>query len=178
MRYTPILSSLFLIALAGCETAEITTPPISVRPTNPSAAVGIDVYAQARARGNPVPRFRGQETIEIRTQGKTSESFGEISGLPCSLDSGLYTASFTTPANINVPDYGPNSPAIFVRCTHPDGRSGSTTVNSYNFTAQQRSNAAIGTGVLGAIVIGAVNAASTDNETDEFKYPNITVQIK
>lgn len=136
------------------------------------------MYAQARARGNPVPRFRGQEIVQIRTQGKTSDGFGEISGVPCSLDSGLYTANFTTPANVIVPDYGPNSPAIFVRCSHPDGRSGSATVNVYNFTAQQRSNAAIGTGVLGAIVIGAVNAASTDNETDEFKYPNIFVQIK
>lgn len=167
-----------MIALAGCETAEITTPPISVQPKTPSQAVGIDVYARARAQGNPVPRFRGQETVQVRTQGKTSNGFGEITGIECLLDSGLYSARFQTPANINVPDYGPNSPALFVRCTHPDGRSGSATVNIYNFTSQQRSAAAVGTGVLGAIVIGAVNAASTDNETDEFKYPNITVQLK
>jgi len=174
------LPALALIALTACEMADVTTPPIMVTSKNPAGAVGIDVYARDRARGNPVPRFRGQETVNIRTRG-TGESGGgnaEISGVPCELDAGLYSARFTTPANVVVPDYGPNSPAIFVRCTHPDGRSGSVTVDAFNFTAAQRSNSAIGTGLLGAIVIGAVNAAALDTERDEFKYPAINVRLK
>ncbi|WP_226782084.1 hypothetical protein [Oceaniglobus trochenteri] len=174
------LIALALLSLAACEAADVTTPPIMVTPKNPAGAVGIDVYARDRARGNPVPRFRGQETVNVRTrgQGETGGGNVEISGVPCMLDAGLYTASFTTPANVVVPDYGPNSPAIFVRCTHPDGRAGSATVSAFNFSSSQRQNAAIGTGVLGAIVIGAVNAANTNPETDEFKYPAISVRLK
>ena len=89
----------------------------------------------------------------------------------------MYTAAFTTPANLIVPDYGPNSPAIFVRCTHED-QSGSATINAFNATTQQRmSNAAAG-GLLGVIIVGAVTAAKVDNEKDEFKYPALTVQLK
>ncbi|UWQ18872.1 hypothetical protein [Jannaschia sp. M317] len=179
MRYAKLLP-LVGVFLAGCEMADIDTPPIMVTPKVASNAVGIDVYARPRAQGNPVPRFRGQETIPVRTRGKgpKGSANAELTGVPCTLDAGVYSARFQTPANLIVPDYGPNSPAIFVRCEHPDGRSGSTTVSPYNFTAAQRSNSAVGTGLLGAIVIGAVNAAARDDEKDEFKYPTITVNLK
>lgn len=171
--------TLLLVAglVAACEQAEVTTPPVTIVPKNAADAVGVDVYARARARGNPVPRFRGQETVQVRTRGKGENGPTELTGVPCTLDSGLYTARFQTPANVVVPDYGPNSPALFVRCVHGE-QSGSMTVNAINYTAQQRQSAAIGTGVLGAIIIGAVAAANTDNDKDEFKYPPITVQLK
>lgn len=166
------------ILLAACSQAEITSPPIVVTPTNAANAAGLDVYAGPRRRGNPVPSFRGQETLPIRTSGVASDGARkELSGVPCTLDSGVYTAAFTTPANLIVPDYGPNSPAIFVRCTHED-QSGSATINAFNATTQQRmSNAAAG-GLLGVIIVGAVTAAKVDNEKDEFKYPALTVQLK
>ncbi len=167
-----------VISLSGCAAMEITTPPVMITPTVASNAVGLDVYARDRSRGNPVPRFRGQITVAIRTQGKTSDgSFGEISGVPCTVDAGVYKASLFTPANLIVPDYGPNSPAIFVRCILTD-RSGSATVSAYNLTASQRGSAAYGTGILGAIIIGAVSAANRDDEADTFTYPAITVQLK
>ena len=52
------------------------------------------------------------------------------------------------------------------------------TVNAVNVTAQQRQNAAIGTGLIGAIVIGAVAAAKNDPANDEFAYPNISIQMR
>ncbi|WP_099824278.1 hypothetical protein [Oceaniglobus indicus] len=165
--------------LAACVGAEVTTPPVNITPKVQADAVGLDVYARPRAQGNPVPRFRGQETLTIRTRGKGEKGGNtEISGLACTLDSGIYTARFQTPANVIVPNYGPNSPAVFVRCMHPDGRSGSTTVSPYNFTAAQRSNNAVGAGVLGALVVGAINAASINPEKDEFKYYPVTVNVK
>lgn len=167
------------LPLLACEGAEITTPPVMITAKNPAGAVGIDVYARARARGNPVPRFRGQDTLNIRTRGKTADGgFAEITGISCTLNAGLYTAKFQTPANVVVPDYGPNSPALFTRCVHPDGRSGSATVNAYNFTAQQRNAGAAGGGILGAIIIGAVAAAPIDPERDEFRYPPISIRLK
>lgn len=178
MRNFTATALLSALALAACAPAEITSPPISVTPKNASDAVGIDVYAGPRRRGNPVPAFRGQETLAIRSSGIASDGQRkEISGVPCSLDAGVYAAKFTTPANLIVPDYGPNSPALFVRCEHQD-QSGSVTANAFNATTQQRmSNAAAG-GILGVIVIGAVTAAKVDNTKDEFKYPPVTVQMR
>lgn len=166
------------MALLGCAQAEITQPPISVTPNVARDAVGIDVYARPRSAGNPVPAFRGQNTVQIRTHGQLNDGgFGEISGVPCLLDSGVYKATFTTPANLIVPDYGPNSPAVFVRCTR-DATSGSVTANAVNMTAQQRSASAAGTGLLGAIIIGAVNEANRDNLNDDFGYNPMIVQLR
>ena len=167
-----------VLILAGCEQAEITQPPIMVVPTDRAGSSGIDVYARDRARGNPVPVVRGQDNVPIRTFGNLDGAgYAEIEGIQCNLDSGLYSVSFVTPANIAVPDYGSNSPAIFVRCVN-GATSGSITVEAYNVTSTQRHNSAIGTGLLGAIVIGAVAAANVDNSNDKFGYPPVVVQIR
>ncbi|MFQ6553592.1 hypothetical protein AAD018_014740 [Aestuariibius insulae] len=172
------LAAAAVLVLAGCEGAEITQPPITVTPKNPSAAVGLDVYGRARAQGSPVPRFRGQESVQVRTRAQLEDgSNGELTGVPCTLDSGVYTASFTTPANIIVPDYGPDSPALFVRCVHGE-KSNSVTMQPVNLTAQARSASAAGAGLVGAIVIGAVNEARRNNETDDFGYNPITVRLR
>jgi hypothetical protein len=164
--------------LMGCTQAEITQPPITVTPNVARDAVGIDVYARPRAGGTPAPAFRGQNTVQIRTNGQLNDGdFGEISGVSCLLDSGVYKATFNTPANLIVPDYGPNSPAVFVRCT-TDTTSGSVTACVVNMTAQQRNASAAGTGLLGAIIIGAVNEANRDNLNDDFGYNPVTVQLR
>ena len=170
-----ILNVMLLIPLLGalgCAAAAITTPPVMVAPADPAGAMGLDVYARARAMGQAVPAFQGQETVEIRTFSGGKEVTGPI----CLLDSGVYRARFSTPANVVVPDYGANSPAIFVRC-EAQGLFGSTTVNAYNHSSRQRYAPAIGTGVLGAIVIGAVSAASRNEQRDDYKYPDIDVRM-
>lgn len=178
MRTVPSIAILAALGLAACAPAEITSPPISVTPKNASNAVGLDVYAGPRRRGNPVPAFRGQETLPIRSTGVASDGQRkEISGVPCTLDAGVYSAKFTTPANLIVPDYGPNSPAIFVRCAYDD-QSGSITVNAFNATSQQRTSNAAASGIIGVIIVGAVTAAKVDNEKDEFKYPAVMVQMR
>ncbi len=157
---------------------DIETPPVLVTPNNARDAMGIDVYARARAAGNPVPRFRGQDTVEVRAFGNVDGNGSrEVSNVQCNVDSGLYKATILTPANVGVPNYGPDSPSIFVRCETGEF-SGSATVDSYNITASQRSNSAAGTGLLGAIIIGAVAAAQIDPNNDEFGYPNIRVTLK
>jgi hypothetical protein len=95
----------------------------------------------------------------------------------CLVDSGVYKATILTPANLITPNYGPNSPALFVRCTTKT-QSGSVTVNAVNLTAQQRNASAAGTGLLGAIIIGAVNEANRDNLNDDFGYNPITVPLR
>jgi len=169
---------ILLCGLAACEQAQITQPPILVTAKDQAAAVGIDIYARDRSGGNLVPRFRGQETVQIRAFGNLNgDGLSEITGATCMLDSGLYSANFSTPANIGVPDYGPDSPSLFVRC-EASGLSGSVTVDAFNLTAAQRSNSAIGTGLLGAIIIGAVAAANNDPSQDEYSYPAISLQLR
>lgn len=176
------MNSLVKIAISGvllsaCATIDISQPPIAVTPADRAAAVGLDMYGRDRARGATVPRFRGQETVEVRTFGnRNGDGYGEIANASCNLDSGLYKATFLTPANIVVPDYGPNSPAIFVQCTVGE-RTSSVTVNAVNLTSQQRSQSAAGAGLLGALIIGAVNEAKRDNETDDFGYNPIRVNF-
>ena len=175
--YRTLMSAAALLLMAGCATVDISQPPLAVTPIDGAGAVGIDVYARERARGAAVPVFRGQKTVEVRTFGNRAGSgYGEIAAASCTLDSGLYRAAFMTPVNIVVPDYGPNSPAIFVQCTH-DGKRASVTVNAVNLTMQARSASAAGTGVLGAIVIGAVNESRRNNDTDDFGYNPIRVNF-
>jgi opacity protein-like surface antigen len=162
----------------ACSQAEITQPPIPVTPKVASNASGLDVYAGPRSRGAQVPQFRGQEIVQIRTWGAVDGGArSEMIGVNCILDSGVYSAAFQTPANVLVPDYGPNSPALFVRCENGN-TSGSITVNAVNKTAQERNASAAGTGLLGAIVIGAVNESRRNNDTDDFGYNPITVQLR
>lgn len=166
------------VTTIACSQAEITQPPIPVTPKIAANASGLDVYAGQRRRGAQVPQFRGQEIVQIRTWGTANgSSRAEAIGVGCLLDSGIYSASFKTPANVLVPDYGPNSPAIFVRCESAIG-SGSITVNATNKTAQERNASAAGTGLLGAIVIGAVNESRRNNETDDFGYNPIVIQLR
>lgn len=164
--------------LVACAPAEITSPPVTITPKHKANAVGLDVYAGPRRRGNPVPKFRGQETFAVRSSGIADDGQRkELSGVPCTLDAGVYTASFVTPANIIVPDYGPNSPALFIRCAS-ENQSGSSTVNAFNATTQQRMSGASAGGLLGVIIVGAVTAARIDDEKDQFKYPTTTVLLR
>jgi hypothetical protein len=180
VMFFPKIAAVFAIAatVSACTQAEITQPPVTIVPNEQADAVGIDVYARQRSRGNPVPAFRGQNTVQIRALDQSNGGgSSELVGVLCTLDSGIYKAQFTTPANLIVPDYGPNSPAIFVRCTTAS-TSGSVTSSVVNMTAQQRSSSAAGTGLLGAIVIGAVNEANRDNLNDDFGYNPIVVQLR
>ena len=101
-----IASILAVLIMSACAAAEITTPPIMVTAKSPGAASGIDVYARDRARGNPVPAFRGQKTVQIRSTGKAADgSIGELSGVGCSLDSGVFVArQLSKPIVIHIAD--------------------------------------------------------------------------
>jgi hypothetical protein len=112
--------------------------------------------------------------VQVRTFGETGNGTGEIAGAACMLNSRLYKASFNYPANISVPDYGPNSPAIFVRGLGTNDRSGSVTAQEINQTNAGRNVNAAGTGLQGAIVIGVVNASLINPQTDDFGYNFIT----
>lgn len=177
VKYLPILA-LVAVTITACAPAEITSPPVMIKPKNTASSSGIDVYARDRSHGNPAPAFRGQKTVQIRATGKNPDgSYGELSGAQCLVDAGVFSASIMTPANIIVPDYGASSPALFVRCKSGT-QSGSVTVSAYNATNAQRQASAMGSGILGAIIIGAVAANRRNDAIDDFQYPPINVPMK
>ena len=166
------------LSLAACAAPAIQTPPIPVTPTSQANAIGLDVYGRDRQRGGAVPRFRGQSTVEVRAFGQLEgKRYGELPGSACDLDSGVYKATFNAPANIVVPNYGPNSPAIFVKCSAGD-LSGSTTARVINMTSNERMNNAGAGGLLGVVIVAAIDAAARDDETDTFGYNNIRVEME
>ena len=81
----------------------------------------------------------------------------------------------TTPAIVNLPSYGDGSPAIAVSCTY-NGKTVSKTVSAYNYSQAQRANSATsagaaGGGILGAVIVGAVTAATNKPRPgDIYKY--------
>lgn len=172
-----IVATSFLL-MAACAAPDIQSPPLPVTPTNQANAIGLDVYGRDRQRGASVPRFRGQTTVAVRAFGKLEDSrYGELPGATCTADSGVYKASFQAPANIVVPNYGPNSPAIFVKCS-AQTISGSTTANAVNLTSQQRMSGAGAGGLLGVVIVSAIDAAKRDDSKDAFGYSPIRVEMK
>ncbi|KJZ18914.1 hypothetical protein [Loktanella sp. S4079] len=159
-----------LALLSACAQAPVNQGPIEVIPTNPGTASGVDVYARARAQGADAPRFRGTGFLTVRTTNGGVAS-NEIVGARCTLDAGLYAAVFETPANIIVPDYGPDSPAINLRCVDTDGQSGTATSEVENLTMQRRGPSVLTNGLIDL---------SGDNRNltkDDFGYKPITVVL-
>lgn len=94
----------------------------------------------------------------------------------CRLETAYYTASFTSPANLRLPDYGKETPVIKVACQGADGGiSGSKRVIPEN---TQTTNA----GMVGAVLLGPIGAAiaagvAHGNDGDYF-YRRIILRMK
>ncbi|WP_342078109.1 hypothetical protein [Yoonia sp. SS1-5] len=149
--------------MAACATTDAVQQPVNVTPKNAETAVGLDVFAAQRAAGNSAPRYRGDITIDVVS---LRETLGAESGVPttadCTLDSGLYTASFATPAKVVVPNYGRVSPAIFVQCKS-GSQSGNVTQRPRNVTAGETADTA---------------PTRPDQSGDVFNYGTIVVTLK
>lgn len=174
------------IGLSACTKLEIDAPPTKVTPNQPARAAGIDVYAGARRAGNPVPQFRGQTTVEVRsfTQGN-GPGRTEVAGAICQITGTEYSATVQTPATLIVPDYGPNSPAIFARCTRGQ-LTGTKTVTAANETQRQRNRrqSSIGVGVGdgfdgGGVFFSLGLVANLGPRGDDvWAYPDLAVPLR
>lgn len=169
-----------MLGAAGCAEVDVTTPPVLVTPTV-AGAEGIDIYAGARANGRSAPRFRGQETVTVRAVRRFAEGGAEVAGPRCTLDSGVFEARFTTPARVVVPDYGPDSPDLFVRCTAGD-LSGTASAEVFNATVQARGRSSVGfsTGTNRSSSIGVrlLFGPRVDPDRDDFEYPDMRVVLR
>ena len=138
-------------------------------------------------------RQRGSQIVEVRTfmkRPKTEEELAqedattaeadtggpvdttneiEFGGATCVLRGDRFAAEVTTPAGVRVPLYGYRSGALTLECAKDGFKPGIAVVETYNKTFAERRAGAAGGGLLGALFIELVNAAS-DETNDEFEY--------
>jgi hypothetical protein len=168
-----------LLLLAGCakplEVGSIT----EIKP--PPGTQGADVYATRRAAGEKVPDFAGDQLMEVRTFATTSPDGGgtgdEFAGAQCKVSARDFSADVTTPAKVRVPVYRAQSSPLAVQCTKEGFQPKMTEVTAFNETKAGRYAAGGGGGLVGFLVVTAINAAS-DETTHDFKYPVARVNME
>jgi hypothetical protein len=165
--------------LAGCAAPGLEVARVTdIRPTNKAA--GLDVYAERRRAGDKVPDFAGDQLVDVRTYREREEngySDEEIAGAKCSVKARDYSAEVVTPARIRVPLYRRESSPLSVSCEHPQYQPRSIVLDVYNKTKQDNYSASAGSGLVGFLVMAAINEMSDEN-THTFAYPAARLVMK
>lgn len=98
-RVTALLRGLALVGLLGGCAGGL--------PLGPDVVVG----------GQNFPAARGEADLVVRTHTiGTDGAEREVGGATCALRSVLFTARFTTPARLRMPNFGPQSPDLMIDC--------------------------------------------------------------
>lgn len=109
---------------------------------------------------------------------KMISSIKPRSGVPCQLKGENYSASFTAPQTVLLPDYGRASSPVSVTCTY-QGVTRTQTVSAYDSTASSAGqsisgqNSTIGAALTGALVESVMSIDR--NGKNDWKYPVIQV---
>ncbi len=158
------------ILVAGCaERMEITTAPVDV----------------SRTAAFPSENYSGTHPVEVRSFAVTEKSEGrpeetEFSGASCSIQGRGYSASFSTPAIVNFPDYGYRSQAVTGSCRVKDSVR-PIVAKPYNITVSNlQNNTGAGGGLVGMMIVGIASGiaiAANDETNDDFGYRPVNVQF-
>lgn len=111
--------------LAGCAPkAPITQAPVQmsfVDKTRSASVIGIDA-------------------IEVRTRLNQNDETVELAGVPCRLSGPGYSASFVTPAAVELPIFRQNAPQLSLSCRYED-ETRTQALRARNITEEQRREA-------------------------------------
>ena len=111
-----------LATLAACSPqAPITQPPV----------------AMAFLSAEKERAVTGIDTVTVRARLRQDRETTELTGVPCVLDGPSYTASFRTPATLNLPVFGNTAPQVALSCRY-DGESRAVTLVARNLSEQER----------------------------------------
>ena len=144
-------------ALAGCETPE------PIQPTQ-----------VARTSGFVKQGLGEMEPTSVRAVRKGGK---EIKGVGCQLLGRGYSARFTTPAVVLIPEYGQASPLPTVTC-NLDDQSASVQAKLQNRTEVDNTGALLDAGgLLGLMIGGAVSGARNDKVDDNYAFWPIIVKF-
>lgn len=180
-----ILISLAAISIAGCAAKPLSVGSITqINPTN--GASGTDVYAQQRAAGVAVPEYGGDQLLEIRTyEQKEGEGRVETAGASCTVSSGNFNATMTTPAKVRVPLYKDKSESLAVQCMKPGFKPQLVTLAAFDKTRADRYNnitsAGASAGLIGFVASAAVAGvidASSDSSLNVWYYPPAKIDLE
>jgi hypothetical protein len=165
------------IALSACAKPMEVSSITEIKSTTGSRS--IDVLEPKRIAGQAgVPEFAGDQIVEVRTFAfKDGEGRQEVAGATCQLSTSDYTAQLVTPAKVRVPLYRVQSAELAVSCEKPGYARKLTTVSAFDEVRAKRLGSSTGGGVLGVLVVSAVDGMS-DNTKNNWKYPPVTVELE
>lgn len=111
-----LMTIIIAVLIAGCaREQELDLPAATVRPLINSGLL--------------LPPARAETDFAVRTYVRAGKTETEVAGTDCVLDSDYFTARFTAPARIALPDLGPQSPVVRVACAGVPG-SGQTAIRA------------------------------------------------
>lgn len=145
---------------------------LSLAACSPKAAVKeLDAPAVKAVAMKGVDAPKARRLVVVPIEAKAS---GKSVTAKCKLTSPYYSAEFTAPANLQLPDYGAKTPSIAIACESEAGKGGLTVAPA---SVENNNAAAVGGALFG--VVGAVIASSASQENDsEHFYRAINVRLK
>jgi len=162
-----------LVLLGGCWLGGCAAPLAVTTVTDVRSSTGsrdIDVYEPKRRAGASVPEFAGDQLVEVRTYQKSDHGEAEMAGATCSLAATGFSATMMSPAKVRVPLYRSQSSTLAVTCQMPGFEKRMVTVAPFDATRSSRLASGSSGGLIGAVVVAAVDAAA-DNSKNDWRYP-------
>lgn len=156
-------------ALAGCEVPE----PVEV--TQVTRSNSFVTSGLVEMEPTSITTFRITNNESAQTKSTTQRK--EVKGVACQLNGRGYSARFTTPAVVLVPEYGQASPLPTVTCKL-DGQTVSVKSKLQNRTEVETTGALLDAGgLLGLAMGGAFSAVRKDKDDDNYAYWPIIVEF-
>ncbi len=134
-------------------------------PTSATKQLDAPVVAVSMKAGSGAPEVRRLVTVPVE-----AKAAGASVAADCTLTSVFYSANFTAPANLKLPDYGKASPAVTVSCSGAAGQ-GEKTANAISVDARNSSMA-------GAILLGPLGAGLVADTDGQRYYAAINVPLR
>lgn len=148
-----VLALLSVVSLSACvNQSEITSPAVQYRAIKNLNAVGSSL-------------------ITVRTKIKSGDKTSELLGAACNLQADGFSAKFTTPAKVVIPNLQERMPVANLTCTH-DGKSKSVALEPLNKTVSEIHARGVSAGVNGGLIgimVGGALAARETNRRDQSK---------
>jgi hypothetical protein len=154
--------------LGGCAAPLAVNSVTDIRSSTGSR--GVDVYEPKRRTDASVPEFAGDQLVEVRTFQNSDHGEAEMAGASCSLAASGFSATMTSPAKVRVPLYRGQSSTLAVTCQKPGFQKRMVTVAPFDATRASRLASGSGGGLIGAVLVAAVDAAA-DNSKNDWRYP-------
>lgn len=158
MTYKTTVVLLAALTLGACAPSQAIMQNKDVEPTNVTAKPGVE--APAVRRLVPVPVNAYYKSAKVAAT--------------CTWDAPAYSATFTTPATVLVPDYGNKTPVVTVSCRNDQGEGAKTVVAESKAETNAAAYGGALFGVLGAMIAAG---AVSDNDGDHL-YRRVSVRLK